>query len=316
VPGVVAPPLSLVVVAYDMERELPRTLRSLAPDYQSGIDGAAYELIVVDNGSPRPLDADRLAAGAKRVELLRCDPASASPAPACNLGIEAARGELVGVLIDGARLASPGLLALALAARGLANRPVIATLGWHLGPETHMRAAAAGYDQEAEDALLERARWEADGYNLFAHSTLAGSSGRGWFGPLGESNALFMPAASWAELGGFDEAFSLPGGGLVNHDLFARACALDGARLIVLLGEGTFHQIHGGASTSGRYTRAEAGAEYEALRGRAYAPPQNAPTYLGGIPEQALPHLEASTRWAVNAATRREAAAPGSRAGG
>ena len=106
----------------------------------------------------------------------------------------------------------------------------------------------------------------ATGYRLFELSTLAGSSGRGWFGPLGESNALFMQAALWAELGGLDEEFALPGGGLVNHDLLRRACELPGAELIVLLGEGTFHQIHGGAATSGRYTREEAGDEYERAR--------------------------------------------------
>ena len=48
------PSLSVVVVAYDMARELPRTLRSLAPDYQQGIAADDYEVVVVDNGSPTP----------------------------------------------------------------------------------------------------------------------------------------------------------------------------------------------------------------------------------------------------------------------
>ena len=36
--------LSVVVVAYDMARELPRTLRSLAPGYQRGIAADEYEV--------------------------------------------------------------------------------------------------------------------------------------------------------------------------------------------------------------------------------------------------------------------------------
>ena len=150
--------------------------------------------------------------------------------------------------------------------------------------------------------MLEAAGWVRDGYRLFETSTLAGSSGRGWFGPLGESNALFMQAALWAELGGLDEEFALPGGGLVNHDLLRRACELPGAELIVLLGEGTFHQIHGGAATSGRYTREEAGDEYERLRGRPYSPPRPPSTWEGST--STLPALEHSIRWATRAAAQ------------
>ena len=47
--------LSVVVVAHDMARELPRTLRTLSVPYQRGIDSTAFEVIVVDNGSPEPL---------------------------------------------------------------------------------------------------------------------------------------------------------------------------------------------------------------------------------------------------------------------
>ena len=33
-------------------------------------------------------------------------------------------------------------------------------------------------------------------------------------------------------------------------DTYARACALPDSELVMLLGEGTFHQIHGGVMTS------------------------------------------------------------------
>src|SRR6202008_188977 len=173
------------------------------------------------------------------------------------------------------RIASPGLLAHALLAPRLAAQPVVASLGWHLGPGLHSDARNTGYDQAAEDRLLTELDWERDGYRLFEAATLAESSSRGWFAPMGESNGLFMDAATWRERGGLDERFVLPGGGLANHDFFRRACELDGTQLVVLLGEGTFHQIHGGAATSGRPGGDDMHAEYGALRGRPYQPPQN-----------------------------------------
>ncbi len=298
------PQLSLVVVAYDMARELPRTLRSLAPDYQRSIDADEYELIVVDNGSPAPLDQAMLSRFAGRLRTERLDPGLASPARAANVGLGLAEGLLVGLLIDGARLASPGLLAQALLAARLAERPVVATLGWHLGAVPHMRAGEVGYGPAAEDQLLAETGWEADGYRLFEISTFAGSSRRGFFGPLGESNALFMPRAMWLELGGLDERFTSPGGGRVNHDLFCRACALDEARLIVLLGEGTFHQVHGGIATSRGFAREEWEAEYEALRGHRFRPSGAEPIYVGAVPPAVLAHLDESVRWAVRARGR------------
>jgi glycosyltransferase involved in cell wall biosynthesis len=291
--------LSVVVVVHGMERELPRTLYSLSAEYQRGVGAEEYELIVVDNGSREPVEEALVRVAAPRSRLARLDPAPPSPARAANLGIELAEGELVGLMIDGARIASPGLLGHAMLAPRLAERPVIATLGWHLGPDTHMASEETGYDEAAEDRLLADSGWEEDGYRLFAISSLAGSSRRGWLGPLGESNALFMASSLWDELGGADELFSLPGGGLVNHDLYRRACELDRAQLIVLLGEGTFHQIHRGASTSRRVSRSEAWAEYERLRGHPYSPPTNQPLYLGRVPGAALPHLEYSVQWAT-----------------
>jgi hypothetical protein len=292
-------PLSVVVVAYDMARELPRTLASLGPGYQRRIRSDDYEVIVVDNGSPEPLPSGVLDPFPPSWRLERLDPAPPAPGPAANRAIASARGEYVGVLIDGARMASPGLLMRALQARKLADRPIVASLGWHLGEARHIDAHAQGYDQDVEDRLLDRIEWERDGYRLFDVSTLAESSARGWFGPTGESNGLFMPKAMWNELGGFDERFVMPGGGLSNHDLFRRACELPRAQLIVLLGEGTFHQIHGGIATSGRIGWNEMHAEYVSLRGRPYLPPANERLYLGTVPDAALSHVEHSVAWAL-----------------
>ena len=74
-----APSLSVVVVVYDMARELPRTLRSLSPDHQRGIAAGDYEVIVVDNGSPEPLDRNTLRGFGADLRLVRLDPAAALP---------------------------------------------------------------------------------------------------------------------------------------------------------------------------------------------------------------------------------------------
>jgi len=221
--------LSVVVVAHDMARELPRTLATLAPGHQRGIGADDYEVVLIDNGSRHPIDPGLVAGFPGRIRLERIDPAPPSPSQAANLGLQLAEGELVGLIVDGARMASPGLLGWARRATALADRPVISSLGWHLGPVRHMQAADAGYDQAVEDELLAGVDWQGDGYELFGISVLNGSSAWGWFEPMSESSALFLAAADWRELGGLDEGFAMPGGGLVNHDVYRRACALEGA---------------------------------------------------------------------------------------
>ena len=304
--------LSIVVVGYDMDRELPRTLRSLSPRHQRGIDADDYEVIVVDNGSPRPVDPVLAAVFDGRLRVERIVPAPPSPALAANHGLRLAAGELVGLIVDGARIASPGLLAEARRAARLAPRAVITAPAYHIGSATHADAAEVGYDQAVEDELLARSGWEDDGYRLFAVSTPARSWGRGLFGPAGESSSLFCPRAIWDELGGLDERFTLPGGGLVNHDLYRRACALDDVELIVLMGEGTFHQYHGGAATSRRYTWDEMHAQYEAVTGVAHRPPGKPPLFVGPARPALLPLIERSARQAVDRLAR-ERTGPGPR---
>ncbi len=294
-------PLSVVLVAYDMGRELPRTLRTLDPRHQVDIAADDYEVIVVDNGSPTPVDPKLVDEFSGRLRIMRIDPAPPSPAHGANTGIAAARGELVGLVVDAARMVTPGLLATARLAGRLAERPVVTAPAWHLGSVPHMRAAEIGYDQQEEDRLLAGSGWEDDGYALFSIATFAGSSWRGVFGPMGESSSLFLCPEQWRELGGLDERFDLPGGGLVNHDLYRRACSAPGARLVELLGEGTFHQYHGGAATSRRFGWEEMQAGYQALRGQPYRPPDNAALYVGTVPPAALHHLEHSARLAIDA---------------
>lgn len=283
------PSISVVVVAYDMAPQLKRTVLSLSPRLQRGVAAEDYELIVVDNGSSSPIQVADLEDSGVDVRCLRIDDAPPSPARAVNLGLESARAPLVGVMIDGARMASPGLVKYSLLAAALAPRALIATLGFHLGAEPQHVAIERGYDAEAEQRLLDQVSWTEDPYRLFEISVFAVSSDRGWFGTPAESNALFMRAELWEDLGGYDEQFTSPGGGLVNHDAFRRACQLPGIEPVLLLGEGTFHQVHGGIATSGTHAqRQEFQEEYKRLRGRRYKRPDFKPLYLGRLSPSAL----------------------------
>jgi glycosyltransferase involved in cell wall biosynthesis len=283
-----APPkLSVIIVGHNMARELPRTIRSLSPAMQRGIDPHDYEVILIDNGSTQPADEAELSHILPGLVMQHMPDATVSPVPAINHGLALARGEIVGVWIDGARMASPGLLAAALSASRLHARPIIGTIAFHLGPKVQMESVKEGYDQAAEDALLAQSGWEDDGYRLFEISALAGSSAGGWFELPSESNAVFLRAEHWRALGGFDERFVTPGGGLANLDIWSRVCADPDGELIMLLGEATFHQVHGGVATNSLAPpHAMFHEEYVRIRGRPYARPTRRPRYYGSLRDE------------------------------
>ena len=218
-----------------------------------------------------------------------------SPVPAINLALAQARGALVGVLIDGARIASPRLLVSALEASRIHDRPVIGTLAFHLGPDVQMRSVPAGYNQAIEDRLLAGSGWEDDPYRLFGISAFAGSSAHGWFITPAETNALFLTLSHWQELGGYDPRFVTPGGGLANLDIWERLCSDPQARIILLIGEATFHQVHGGIATNTPQPPIDLfHAEYVAIRGKPYSQPQIAPLLIGHVHPACLSSLHQS----------------------
>lgn len=258
--------LSLVLISYKMQRELPRTIRSLCRPYQRDIGGLNYEILVLDNNAGA-LPPDQTHDGVL-VRFIRPPIASSSPVPALNEGIKQARGAIIGAWIDGARLASPGLINAAVTASAHSNRAVVATLNYQLGPTRQTFAAETGYNQVQEDQLLNSIDWENNGYGLFDIATPEMKTPEG---AMLESNGLFLHRYFWAELGGFDPAFDEPGGGLANPDMLTRAYAAPGAQLIRVIGEGTFHQYHNGVTTSDPRAAARevmrASKKYQKLRG-------------------------------------------------
>lgn len=191
---------------------------------------------------------------------------------------------MLGLWIDGARLATPGVVARALEAWRADSSRAIGTLAFHLGPDVQMRSVFDGYDAATEDALLASVPWREDGYRLFDIAVLAGSSTPGWFGCIGETNGFFADRALWTMLGGLDERFEAPGGGFVNLDLWQRAVDASHGQPWMILGEGTFHQVHGGAATNGTVeARAAMVREYEAIHGRAFETPFYQARFVGTL---------------------------------
>lgn len=298
------PRLSIVVAFHDMGREAPRTLDTLDPGYQRGVAADAYEVIAVDVGSEPPLDEALVRSHGPTFRLVR-SPRARSPAAAINAAVRTSRAEAVMVCVDGARMLTPGIVRFALAALlGFPGRLVI-TMAFHLGPKLQHEAMLEGYDQAAEDRLLATVDWRRDGYELFRIGCPARSSLAGWLGPIGESNCLALDRAAWERLGGYDERFMSPGGGLVNPDFLKRACDDLGAPVMVL-GEATFHQFHGGVATNTPRARRPVqpmAAEYLALRGAAFARSPVKPMLLGSLPPQAVQWLARAVRSEVEAAS-------------
>ena len=291
------PRLSVIVVAYNMARELPRTLYTLSSSYQRGIQASDYEVIVVDNGSTPPVSDELILRFGSNFRLLRL-PGSPSPAAAINQAAQLARADAVSISIDGARMVSPGILQRSLQALRLHNNPLVSTASLHLGPKLQNDSMLEGYNQEAEDALLESVDWRKDGYELFRIACPAMSMKRGWFGPFSESNFLTVRLSTFFELGGMDERFISPGGGLVNLDFYRIACERL-RQVVILLGEGSFHQFHGGVATNtprDQHPAKEYRREYESIRGHPFAVAECPHLYLGSVPPQATPLLGQAVR--------------------
>jgi len=278
----IVPRIAVVVVCYKMNRELPRTLLSLSLPYQRDIERTDYEVVVVDNGSPEPPSVDDFAHLDLNLRIIHQSSPTPSPVSAINNGVAHTDAPIVCVYIDGARIASPRLLATAREALLAGPRVFVGSRGRYLGPKFQRESMLEGYDQAAEDLLLAESDWTNDGYRLFERSVFDESSGPTWFDPVAESNSLFMWRTLFDELGGFESRFTSAGGGLVNLDAWRRACEAPDTIPTLLLGEATFHQVHGGVATNGTLKKVDDFyTEYFQIHGREFEVPMISARYVG-----------------------------------
>ena len=280
--------LSVIVIVHDMRREAARTLHSLSRSYQRDVEELDYEVIVVENGTRadgRLGQEFATSFGPEFRYLDLAEEASPSPAPAVNRGIEASTGRNVGVMIDGAHVLTPGVLRYGMLGLAAYEPAVVTAKQWYLGPGQQPQAVGGGYDRDVEDRLFEEIDWPKDGYRLFEIGHFIGD--RDWFDGEWESNCIFAPRRLVEQVGGMDESFSTPGGGFANLDFFERTTGIPGVTLVTMLGEGSFHQVHGGTTTNEAkpvelirsYEQ-----QYEQLRGRPFRVPWQRPYYVGSIP--------------------------------
>lgn len=276
--------LSVVVVFFNMRREAARTLRSLTPAYQRDTETIRYEVIAVDSGSTQPLDLSWVQGFGADFHYVYFETGAPSPCGAINHGVSLAQAPLVTLCIDGARILSPGVLSRSLQATKAHEKSFVYTFGMHIGHRSQNYLAEQGYSRSDEDRLLAALDWERDGYLLFDVSSVALSSGEGYDSSLCESNCVTIARAAYERLGGFDEHFSSPGGGLANLDFFNRLHESPDLQPVMLLGEATFHQFHGGTATNvplSDHPWPVMASEYERIRGRPYRQAYRKPIHFG-----------------------------------
>jgi len=288
------PVISFVVIVYDMPRQAENTLISLTSEYQQGACSEDYEVVVVENQSANNLRREFVESLPQNFSYHLRAESEPTPVQAINFGARLSRGRHICLMIDGARLVTPGVVRHILMAHRMQSNSVVSVPGYHIGTMLQQEAVESGYSVETDQALVRSIGWPGNGYGLFDISCFSSSCAPGFFKPNSESNCISIPRHIWMALGELDTRFSLRGGGLVNLDLYKRACEYPGVQHVVLLGEGTFHQFHGGVTTGGvaREIRAQLiqdmEAQYAEIRGEPYSCPETTPVYLGRLPPQVL----------------------------
>jgi glycosyl transferase family 2 len=281
--------MSIVVNFFNNRREARNTLYSLTRAHQRDAHDVQYEVIAVDHGSSEPLSEREVRAFGPEFSYRYVETRSVSPVQAINAACRDAAGERLLVIIDGAHIVSPGVFHLASMAFRLFASPFIATVPFHLGEKHQSDSVTEGYNQQVEDALLAQSGWKENGYRLYAVAGAHADASEGWFGMLFESGCFGLRKQDYLALGGFDERFQARGGGLVNLDFFQRALATRELKYTMLVGEGTFHQFHGGvASNMPRARRPwdEFHEEYVRIRGTNFVRVPRRPFLLGALPKE------------------------------
>ncbi len=282
--------LSIVVVLYNMAREAQRSLHSMSREYQLDVDDLDYEVLVVDNGSApdqRLSDAQVRAFGPEFRLIEMGDSATTSPVPALIEATKRSRGEALALMIDGAHVLTPRVLANGMRGLSTYGPAIVMTQQWYVGPGQQNDLMLEGYDEGYEDELFSRISWPSDGYRLFEIGSFVGD--RDWFDGMWESNCIFAPRSLVEQVGGFDESFDEPGGGYANLELYERLGSHPDTTVVSILGEGSFHQTHGGTTTN-QAEIMERGRRltsyrdrYAEMRGRPFKGPGKPIHYVGNL---------------------------------
>ena len=283
------PFISVVVIVYRMHAQAKNTLFSLSAAYQQNVNEEEYEVLVVENPSDDILGKEAVLQLGSNFRYYLRDENHVSPVYAVNFGVQEAQGPIVCLMIDGARMVTPGVIRYMQDAYRITPNAFVAVPGYHLGDELQQEAVKAGYNEEVEAEMLRKIDWPQDGYRLFEVACFSATSVMGFFGNLAESNCFSLPKRTYEEIGGCDPRFDLPGGGFINLDLYKRLCELPSLTLFMLFGEGTFHQLHEGVSTgkrskiSTKMLQYKFRKQYRKIRGEDWELPRTKAVMLGEV---------------------------------
>ncbi len=289
--------LSVVIVVFNMQRAAPRSIQSLLPPYQHGISAADYEVVVVENSSTQALDEEQVLSLGNNIRYFYLQDAPSSPAYAINYGVNQSKGDISCIMVDGAHMLTPGVLSFGIGLFSMLVNPIVLVPRFYLGPGPQTETIQKGYNEAEEDRLLESISWPEDGYRMFEIGVPFRIEPQGkrpklfWFVRLFESNCLFVRKQAFFGVGGCNENFDIAGGGFLIPDLCRELADLDDTDIVQLIGEASFHQIHGGTSTNTtvedqsakhqRYLR-----QYEAIRGKPYEVSQKPLKFYGHMPNR------------------------------
>jgi len=244
------PSLSIIVVAYRMPEQLENTLFTLSSAYQQNVSPDDYEVIVVENSSDRNFDPEKISHYGSNFRYVCRDEAGKTPVHALNAGIALARGDLLGIMIDGAHMVTLRIVEHVLACSRAHPNCLIGVPVHHLGPEEQHQSTRNGYNIQVQNQLLDSVNWREDGYELMGISVWCSAHSRGYMHPISESNCFFAPRANLELIGGADTRFDFEGGGAINLHMYRALGLLPGSTYILLMGEASFHQFHGGVTSN------------------------------------------------------------------
>ena len=201
--------ISVIIAAYNIPKQLQRTLISCSPLYQK-FDGVPLEIIVVDNGSTVPLQKSDFVRFPNVQQIIRIE-GKPSPVFGLNEGIARARFSIIALMIDGAHLLTPGIFNHVRSLVAHMPRPVINVPQYMLGTVSqNLRPADNAFEREADD--LRALGWPEYGYTLFDYAVMVGE--HYYRAPLDaiESNCLVTTRAVLDDCGGLRRALRRAGG--------------------------------------------------------------------------------------------------------
>lgn len=274
--------VTIIVVFHNGKRVSQNTLYSLSLKYQVGVQIDDYEVIVVDSNSTDKLSQEYVKEFGNNFKYIDFQTDNDSPCDAINFAIEVSKADILGIMIDGAHIATPRAIWYSINIFQVKENIFTYTKGYHLGADKQNYTMLEGYSELHEDKLLSISNWKSEPYNLFKISNF--DKVRSQITKVVESNLFFCRRGDMKAIGKYNSKFKSAGGGLVNLDVFYRLIHERYLMPVCLWGEGTFHQIHGGVSTNviiDNHPIKVMEKEYKSIYGRSYTAPSYTPFLYG-----------------------------------